>query len=624
MKKIIMKKTIALTLLTVILIWGVQSTSHSFFGNIIDAVEDIIDEGEDVVEDIEDTVEDVVDEVEDIVEDVGDTAEDIVDEIDDAFDEVENIVEVIDDAFDTFGDIIEDVGTGVVQIVSDIADFSIKIGSTIRWNAGELKNIVTNSFDSDLIAVNLSDHINLWDPLTKEVIGTLNYGSTITTTAFSKDGLLLASGSVDKTVQLWDTKTQKLIARFKGHTDEIMTVAFNPDGVILASAGRDKTVRLWNTKTQKLIATLKGHTARVKSVAFSPDGSILASSSVDKTIRLWDTETQKLITTLKGHTRSVPHIIFSPDGSMLASAGADGTVRIWDHLTGQVLATFDNKFHLRSIAFSPDGLMLASGSEDGIARLWDLATEEILVTLKHKSPIKSVAFASGGNMLITGSADNIMRQWDILSQVAELFRSKSDINGDGTINVLDLMFVALKFGQTGQNDADINGDSTVDIFDLLLVAGALGDSAAAPAIQRQSLEMLTAADIHKWLSEAAQLDLTDPTSQRGILFLQQLLMALTTPKETVLLANYPNPFNPETWIPYQLAGPAEVSISIYAANGQLVRTLYLGHQEVGIYESRSHAAYWDGRNEVGESVASGVYFYTLSAGEFVTTRNSEC
>ena len=92
------------------------------------------------------------------------------------------------------------------------------------------------------------------------------------------------------------------------------------------------------------------------------------------------------------------------------------------------------------------------------------------------------------------------------------------------------------------------------------------------------------------------------------------------PEATFLLPNYPNPFNPETWIPYQLATPADVSISIYTAGGQLVRKLELGHQAVGIYESRSRAAYWDGKNTSGEPVASGVYFYTLTAGDFTATR----
>ena len=91
-------------------------------------------------------------------------------------------------------------------------------------------------------------------------------------------------------------------------------------------------------------------------------------------------------------------------------------------------------------------------------------------------------------------------------------------------------------------------------------------------------------------------------------------------EQTSLLANYPNPFNPETWIPYQLAKSADVTLSIYAVDGRLIRTLALGHQPVGLYESQSRAAYWDGRNEAGEPVASGVYFYTFTAGEFTATR----
>ena len=90
--------------------------------------------------------------------------------------------------------------------------------------------------------------------------------------------------------------------------------------------------------------------------------------------------------------------------------------------------------------------------------------------------------------------------------------------------------------------------------------------------------------------------------------------------ENTLLANYPNPFNPETWIPYQLSASADVSVSIYAVDGRLVRRLDLGHQVAGVYRSRSRAAYWDGRNEFGERVASGLYFYTLTAGDFTATR----
>ena len=113
--------------------------------------------------------------------------------------------------------------------------------------------------------------------------------------------------------------------------------------------------------------------------------------------------------------------------------------------------------------------------------------------------------------------------------------------------------------------------------------------------------------------------LTTPAHLRGIAVLEQLLSVLT-PKETTLLANYPNPFNPETWIPYRLAEPVEVTLRIYATNGQVVRTLVFGYQAAGFYEGRHRAAYWDGRNAQGEPVASGVYFYHLSAGDYSATR----
>ena len=92
------------------------------------------------------------------------------------------------------------------------------------------------------------------------------------------------------------------------------------------------------------------------------------------------------------------------------------------------------------------------------------------------------------------------------------------------------------------------------------------------------------------------------------------------PKKSALLANYPNPFNPETWIPYKLSKASEVTVVIYAIDGSVIRTLKLGHQSAGTYQSKSRAAYWDGKNAVGEPVASGVYFYTLTAGEFTATR----
>ena len=195
-----------------------------------------------------------------------------------------------------------------------------------------------------------------------------------------------------------------------------------------------------------------------------------------------------------------------------------------------------------------------------------------------------------------------------------------DVNGDGVVNILDLVKVAAKFGQRANGaPEDVNGDGVVNIIDLVTVAAALGTGESAPALHPQALTMLTTAEVQKWLTEAQQLNLTDTTSQLGIRYLEQLLAALT-PKETTLLPNYPNPFNPETWMPYQLATPAHVSVSIYSTDGKLIRKLDLGDQPMGIYQGKSRAAHWDGKNALGEPVASGVYFYTLTAGEFSATR----
>ena len=181
------------------------------------------------------------------------------------------------------------------------------------------------------------------------------------------------------------------------------------------------------------------------------------------------------------------------------------------------------------------------------------------------------------------------------------------------MNIQDLVLVAGRFGQTGQNDADMNGDGVVNIFDLVTVAGAFGNAAAAPSFHPQVLATVTAADVQGWLTQAQHMALTTPAYLRGIAVLEQLLSALT-PKETALLPNYPNPFNPETWIPYHLAHAADVTLTIYDTKGAVVRRLDLGHQPAGYYTDRSKAAYWNGCNASGESIASGVYFYQLRAG----------
>ena len=209
--------------------------------------------------------------------------------------------------------------------------------------------------------------------------------------------------------------------------------------------------------------------------------------------------------------------------------------------------------------------------------------------------------------------------------------SKFDVNSDGVVNIIDLSLVISLNGTSGKSvegvDADINEDGIVDGVDSILVASALGLTAAAPSVRALVQGGISAGDVQVLLTQAKALPETaqaDPAYQRGIVVLEQLLVALRkaeiVPKQTTLLLNYPNPFNPETWIPYQLAEAADVTVTIYSMNGTLIRTLALGHRHAGLYQRKNRAAYWDGRNESGERVASGLYFYTLTADDFTATR----
>ena len=186
----------------------------------------------------------------------------------------------------------------------------------------------------------------------------------------------------------------------------------------------------------------------------------------------------------------------------------------------------------------------------------------------------------------------------------------ADLNNDGAVDILDLVLVASQFGMNATPVADLNVDGIVNIQDLVLVANLVDGIAAAPSAQQS-----TATVVNNWLQLArqkatgvVQTAIPDGFSyERGIFTLAQLARSFV-PETTALLANYPNPFNPETWIPYQLSKASDVTVRIYATDGSVVRTLALGHQDAGMYHNRSQAAYWDGRNAFGETVASGLYF----------------
>ena len=408
----------------------------------------------------------------------------------------------------------------------------------------------------------------------------------VTTLTFKPNSYLLASGSWDDTIRIWDVGDRdnlRHVRTLRGHTDGVLSLAFHPNGQTLASASDDGTVRLWNPNNGINFAVLRGHTDGVTCVAWSPDGRILASGSKDTTIRLWDPDTHGTRRVLRGHTDGVRSLAFHPDGQTLASGSKDTTIRLWNPNTGAHKATLTGHSH-DGVAFAPNGQILAG----------------------------------------VGTSRKDIRLYRLLTV---------DVTGNGKVNVNDLVEVARNYGKTvagGANrKADVNNDGKVDVDDILAVIAAVDAAAGAPAIARGDVgtggvetgrSLLQASDVRQWIRDAKAAN-ADPA---GIAALERLLAALTRveapPEKTVLLANYPNPFNPETWIPYQLSEAAEVTVTIHSSDGKLVRTLELGQMPAGAYSDKDRAAYWDGRNAQGEPVASGVYFYTLTAGDFSATR----
>ncbi len=308
-------------------------------------------------------------------------------------------------------------------------DTATILGQRLAGHNG-VAHSVAFSPDGKILAIGSGDDtVRLWDVATRALLGPPLTGHTdgVSAVAFSPDGKILATGSYDDTVRLWDVATNTSIGRpLTVHTNDvdsvasISAVAFSPDGKILA-ADDDDDVRLWDVATRTPIGRpLTGRnklTSSVSSVAFSPDGKILAADD-DDTVRLWDVATRTTIgRPLAGHTGWVAAVAFSPNGKILATGSSDHTVRLWDVATrtpiGRPLTGHTDI--VDSVAFSPDGKILATGSDDDDVRLWDVTTRTPIgrPLTGHTDEVLSVAFNPDGKLLATGSLDGTVRLWQL-------------------------------------------------------------------------------------------------------------------------------------------------------------------------------------------------------------------
>ena len=220
--------------------------------------------------------------------------------------------------------------------------------------------------------------------------------SVVFSVAFDRSGGMLASGSNDNTVKLWEVSSGKLLRTLEGHTSAVVCVAFDRSGGILASASADNTVKLWEASSGKLLRSLEGHTNLVSSIAIDRSGGILASGSEDNTVKLWEASSGKLFRTLEGHTSAVVSVAFDRSGGILASGSADNTVKLWEASSGKLLRSLEGHTDTVEIVdFSPDGSLLASKSFDGTIRLWNCQAWETVAVIsvpKIGNWIPSLAF----------------------------------------------------------------------------------------------------------------------------------------------------------------------------------------------------------------------------------------
>ncbi|NEP58888.1 MAG: TIR domain-containing protein, partial [Symploca sp. SIO2G7] len=299
-----------------------------------------------------------------------------------------------------------------VEAALQQAVFGVREYNRFSGHQGRVLDVAISP-DGKLIASGSEDDtIKLWNQNRKLEKTLGKHEQSVNAVAFSSNGKMIASASVDKTVKLWSTDGT-LFNTLKGHRSAVRDVAFSPDGKLIASASDDRTIKLWQPDGT-LFKTLKGHTNEVKSVAFSPDGKLIASASDDRTIKLWQPD-GTFIKTLKGHTDEVKSVAFSRDGKLIASASYDKTIKLWKP-DGTLIKTLKgHKDIVLGVAFSDDGHRIASASYDKTIKVWKSDGTLVANLTGHTDQVTSVTFEpkSKSYAIASASADNTVRLWKL-------------------------------------------------------------------------------------------------------------------------------------------------------------------------------------------------------------------
>lgn len=285
---------------------------------------------------------------------------------------------------------------------------------TLTDHGSWVTSVALNATGNLMATGSLDDTVKVWNPLRGELIYNLTgHTRDVNAVAISPDDKTLVSGSDDCTVKVWYLPTGALQRTCTGHARDVNAIAIHPDGKMLITGGEDRTIRIWQLANGAPLRILPGVLSMIKTIAISPDGRSFASGGLDNKVRLWNLQTLEQQRLLAGHVNAINALAYSPDGQFLASGSRDKTIKLWDLKSGSLVRSFaDHTRDVNAVVFYPDGKTLITGSSDTSIKLWNIETGEVIDTfLGHAESVNALALSADGRILVSGSSDNTVRVW---------------------------------------------------------------------------------------------------------------------------------------------------------------------------------------------------------------------